>query len=306
MALVHSSVYRPLPYTPARFWFRKVAGTRIGNDPPPIMRQQIEIHATCPPLLGPGEPPAWELRNHDSDSPLVILCDHAHNRIPDALGQLGLDPVHLGDHIAYDIGALAVADRLADAFPCRMFAAGYSRLVIDLNRHPGDGSSIPEVSDQVTIPGNRDLHPDQVMQRENELFWPYHNAVTSGLEQIRESGRTPVILSLHSFTPSFRGFERPWHLGVLWDRDQRLSGPLIHRLSRLPGICVGDNQPYHARNPLGFTMDVHCERNGYPHVLLEIRQDLIGDARGAAHWARLLHSQLRPLLIELALLEIEP
>jgi len=265
------------------------------------MREPVEIQFESP-LLNGDEPPAWELHNPASTSPLVILCDHARNRIPRKLDQLGLDPIHLENHIAYDIGAMDVALRLSRDFQARLFLPGYSRLVIDLNRHPGDGSSIPEVSDEIEIPANRGLGPEEVIQRENALFWPYHNAVAKELAAINARGQTPVIISLHSFTPTFRGFERPWHIGVLWDQDQRISGPLIARLRRLSALCVGENEPYHARNPLGFTMDIHCERNGYPHILLELRQDLIDSEEGVTHWAGLIHAHLGAVLNELDLL----
>lgn len=267
------------------------------------MREPVEIQPEFPSLLNNDEPPAWELHNPNSTSPLVILCDHARNRIPHQLNGLGLNPDHLENHIGYDIGAMDVSQRLSQYFESRLFLAGYSRLVIDLNRHPGDGSSIPEVSDEIEIPANWGLTPEDIIQRENALFWPYHNAVTKELEAIHAQGQTPVILSLHSFTPTFRGFQRPWQIGVLWDQDQRISKPLIDRLSQLPDICVGDNEPYHARHPLGFTMDVHCERNGYPHILLELRQDLIDDGEGAAHWADLIYQHLKGVLIDLDLLK---
>ncbi|MET0013005.1 MAG: N-formylglutamate amidohydrolase [Sedimenticola sp.] len=266
------------------------------------MHETAELKNDPSPLLSPGEPPAWELLNAQSRFPLVILCDHARNRTPRALGDLGIDEALFQQHIAYDIGAENTARRLADRFGARLFISGYSRLVIDLNRHPGDGSSIPEVSDGIEIPANRWLTPEQIISREKALFWSYHDRVTAELKGLAERGVTPVVLSLHSFTPVYRGHTRPWHIGVLWDRDQRVSGPLLQRLSALPGICVGDNEPYHARSPLGYTMEVHCEHTGFPHVLLEIRQDLISTDEGAEQWAALIHEHLAAVLEESALL----
>ncbi|MES9871543.1 MAG: N-formylglutamate amidohydrolase [Candidatus Sedimenticola sp. PURPLELP] len=266
------------------------------------MSQATELNATSSPLLLPGDPPAWELLNGDSDNGMVILCDHARNLIPTALDSLGLDKDQFDNHIAYDIGAEDTARRLADLFRCRLFISGYSRLVIDLNRHPGDGSSIPEVSDDIEITGNRGLTTEEIICRENELFWAYHNRVSQELQQIASAGLTPLILSLHSFTPTYRGYRRPWHVGVLWDRDQRISAPLLQRLSALPDICAGDNEPYHARSPLGYTMEVHCEHNGFPHVLLELRQDLIESREGACHWGEFIHRHLSAVLDETGLL----
>jgi predicted N-formylglutamate amidohydrolase len=266
------------------------------------MRAVVEPITEHLNLLAADEPPPWEILSEDSPSPLVILCDHARNRIPRRLGRMGLAEEHFETHIAYDIGAEKVTRELCESLGCCALLSGYSRLVIDPNRHPGDGSSIPEISDEVEIPANHALTPEQILEREQSLFWPYHNRVTKKLEQISQRGQLPVIIAIHSFTPVFRGFQRPWHIGVLWDRDQRVSRPLIQRLRGNPDLRVGDNEPYHARNPVGFTMEIHCEHNGFPHALLEIRQDLIKDDAGARHWAALIQRNLKAVLEEAELL----
>lgn len=262
----------------------------------PVMTQQPLHEPAGPPLLADDEPPPWEELRPDSASPLLLLCDHASNRIPKSLQHLGLDLDIFGKHVAYDIGCEKLTRELARRFDANALLAQYSRLVIDLNRHPGDGSSIPEVSDNIEIPGNRHLTPSQIRQREEALFRPYHDRVEQLLERISARGQIPVLCSIHSFTPVFRGFTRPWHIGVLWDRDQRLSAPLFDRLKQLDHLCVGDNEPYHARNPVGYTMDVHGEQNGYPHVLLEFRQDLISHDEGILAWAAIIHNQLSQVL----------
>lgn len=253
---------------------------------------------TCQDLLTPDEPPAWEELNSESQSPLLLVCDHASNRIPHELAHLGLDLNVFGMHVAYDIGCEKLTRLLSGRFDATALMANYSRLVIDLNRHPGDGSSIPEVSDDIEIPGNHALTPEQIGQREAALFWPYHNRIERILARIISRGQTPILCSIHSFTPVFKGFKRPWHIGVLWDRDQRLSTPLLESLRSVGRFDVGDNEPYHARNPVGFTMDVHAEKNGYPHLLMEIRQDLIGHDEGVAEWAEIIHTHLKPILAQ--------
>lgn len=249
-------------------------------------------------LLTPEEPPPWEELNRDSQSPLLLVCDHASNRVPHRLAHLGLDLNVFGMHVAYDIGCEKLTRLLSRRLNATALLANYSRLVIDLNRHPGDGSSIPEVSDDIEIPGNHALTPEQIGHREAALFWPYHNRIERILGRIVSRGQTPVLCSIHSFTPIFKGFRRPWHIGVLWDRDQRLSTPLLESLRATGQFNVGDNEPYHARNPVGYTMDVHAEKNGYPHLLLEIRQDLIGHDEGVAEWADIIHTHLKPLLAQ--------
>lgn len=248
------------------------------------------------PLLGRHEPPAWQQVNCQAKSPLILLCDHASNRVPVALKQLGLGDLALEQHIAYDIGCAPLSHRLSTLFDATALLAGYSRLVIDLNRHPGDAASIPVVSDNIEIPGNRNLSPRQIILREGAIFWAYHNQIGRILERQQALGRDPVLCSIHSFTPVFRGFKRPWHIGVLWDRDQRLARSLLDRLSKIPEICSGDNEPYHAKKPVGYTMDIHGERRGFAHVLLEIRQDLIDSPAGVEQWASLIHKHLAQAL----------
>ncbi|WP_428605989.1 N-formylglutamate amidohydrolase [Sedimenticola sp.] len=252
-------------------------------------------------LLTPEEPGPWEELNSESPSPLLFLCDHASNRIPKKLAHLGLELSVFGKHVAYDIGCEKLTRLLSSRFDASALLAHYSRLVIDLNRHPGDGSSIPEVSDNIEIPGNHALTPARMREREASLFWPYHNRIEQILGRICGRGQTPILCSIHSFTPVFRGFQRPWHIGVLWDRDQRLSTPLLESLRSSTPFCIGDNEPYHARNPVGYTMDVHGEKNGYPHVLLEIRQDLIGHDEGVAEWATIIHTQLKRVLAQVTI-----
>jgi predicted N-formylglutamate amidohydrolase len=266
-----------------------------------LHRPYTEPDSIARSLFSPGEPPAWEELNSDSPSPLLLVCDHASNRVPLKLRHLGLDLNVFGLHVAYDIGCEKLTRLLSEQFNATALLAHYSRLVIDLNRHPGDGSSIPEVSDSIEIPGNHALTPDQIRQREAALFWPYHNRIEQILGRIGGRGQTPILCSIHSFTPVFRGFQRPWHIGVLWDRDHRLSTPLLESLNATRQYCVGDNEPYHARNPVGYTMDVHGEKNGYPHLLLEIRQDLIGHDDGVAEWAGIIHTHLRQVLARMTL-----
>ncbi|MBL8250571.1 MAG: N-formylglutamate amidohydrolase [Candidatus Competibacter sp.] len=216
-----------------------------------------------------------------------MVCDHASNRIPDRLGQLGLSPVERSLHIAWDIGAAGVAQRLAERLDAPAVLAGYSRLVIDCNRPPGDPTSIAQVSDGILIPGNLDLDDRAAEMRLNELFWPYHHAITQLLAQRwrHGHGRAPVLIAVHSFTPVMNGFRRPWHIGVLWNRDPRLASLLLDWLRADETLCVGDNEPYSGRE-VGFTMNAHGGAAGLAHVEIELRQDLIADAPGCERWAR--------------------
>jgi predicted N-formylglutamate amidohydrolase len=249
-----------------------------------------------PPLLAADEPPPVEIENGETLSrpgrqPMLLIVDHASRRVPRALDALGLGEAEFERHIAWDIGAAEVARQLGRTFAAPIALAGYSRLVIDLNRQLDDPTSIPEISDGTKVPANVKLAAASRAARVAALFDPYHAALDDALARLGAAG-VPVLISVHSFTPVFNGFVRPWQVGVLWNRDPRLAVPLIASL-RERGIEVGDNQPYSAREGQGYTVKHHAEAKGLPHVMLEIRQDLIDTHHGAAHWAGVIAEALR-------------
>ncbi len=258
-----------------------------------------------PPLLGPDDPPPFTLFNPEGQAPLALVCDHASNAIPAGLGQLGLGPAELTQHIAWDIGAAQVTRRLATRLDAPAVLGGYSRLVVDCNRAPGDSTSIVEISDGIVIPGNCALDDAQADERVNAVFWPYHHAITQALAHRwrHGQGRAPALIAIHSFTPVMNGFQRPWQLGVLWNRDPRLASPLIAQLQVNPALCVGDNQPYSGRD-VGFTMDTHGGAAGLPHVEIEIRQDLIADEAGSERWATIVSRALEGILQDETLFQV--
>ncbi len=251
-----------------------------------------------PPLLAPDEAPAVEIVHSEGAAGFLLCCDHASRRVPRALGDLGLPPAAFDRHIAWDIGAADVARSLTHRFDAPLVMSGYSRLVIDLNRRPDDPTSIPEASDGVSVPANRAISPVERARRREALFRPYHAAIAATMARLADRVAVPAIVSIHSCTPVFKGFERPWHIGVLWNEDGRLAGPLMARLAARGDVNVGDNQPYSARDGHGYTMRAHAEAPGLPHVLLEIRQDLIDTHRGAEQWADVLADALAPLLAD--------
>ncbi|MCB1767435.1 MAG: N-formylglutamate amidohydrolase [Candidatus Competibacteraceae bacterium] len=258
-----------------------------------------------PVLIGSTDPPTFTLVNPNGQAPVVLVCDHASNVIPAQLNSLGLGKHELNQHIAWDIGAAQVAQLLAARLNAPAVLAGYSRLVIDCNRPPGHPTSMAEVSDGIFIPGNRDLSDQEAEARLNEVFWPYHHAITQALAHRwrHGHGRAPALIAIHSFTPVMNGFRRPWQLGVLWNRDPRLAEPLLTRFGANIEWCVGDNQPYSGRE-VGFTMDTHGGAAGLPHVEVEIRQDLLVDNEGCAYWADRIGDALEAILLDKTLYEI--
>jgi predicted N-formylglutamate amidohydrolase len=250
-------------------------------------------------LLATDEP--LPLEEIAGAAPVLLVCDHASNRVPRALGTLGLPPARFDEHIGWDIGAAAVTRRLAPLLGAAAILAGYSRLIIDCNRAPADPSSIPAASDGIAISGNADLSPAARKQRRDALFEPYHEAIARRLAAI---AGVPAVISVHSFTPVMQGFARPWHVGILWDEDGRIATSLLAALGDEAELVVGDNLPYSAREPVGYTVSHHAHGKGLPHVAIELRQDLVASEAGATAWAERLARVLSPILADPALYAI--
>jgi len=244
---------------------------------------------------GAGSDPApfSTLRPRHASS-VLLVCDHASNRIPARFSGLGLPRSQVGRHIGWDIGAAEVTLVLSRLLRATAVMSGASRLVIDCNRELDDPTSIPERSDGVTIPGNLGVSISERKRRAAEWFQPYHDAIAAQLRRLERTHPVVTLVSIHSFTPVMDGFARPWPIGVLWNRDPRLAPAIIAALGR-QGHAVGDNEPYSGREG-GYTVDVHAEAHGRPHVTFEIRQDLIAEPIGAWRWGRRLAAVLRTRL----------
>jgi len=257
-------------------------------------------------LLGPDDPAPFSVFHREGRAELVMFCDHAGRAFPKALGTLGLGLRELEQHIAWDIGIAGLGRRLARSLDAPFFMTAYSRLVIDCNRRLDDPTSIAQESDRIPVPGNRGLSAADRRKRRQEIFQPYHTALAQEIEGRIAAGRIPVVISLHSFTPVMNGFQRPWHVGVLWNNDARVPVPLMRRLAEEPDLVVGDNEPYSGRDGHGYTIKAHAEALGLAHALLEIRQDLIADESGQARWADILHRVLKDVLGNPASHELRP
>lgn len=258
-----------------------------------------------PELLTAADPPAVERLNGEGKAPVLVTCDHASRRVPKSLHNLGLDAEALKRHIAWDIGAAEVSRHLARKLDAPAILAGYSRLVIDCNRDIDDPTAMPAVSDGVSVPRNKDLSPAARAQRVEALFKPYHAAIEAALDGFTARGIHPAVLSIHSFTPVMNGVARPWHIGILWDKDPRMAISMLAALRRETGLVVGDNEPYSAREPAGYTVRTHAEKRGLPHLNVELRQDLLGTDAGTAEWADRLVRVLTPILEDPALYHVK-
>ncbi len=247
------------------------------------------------PLLATDEPSPWHIEQAEGASPWFLICDHAGTRIPRRLGTLGLDPMALASHIAWDIGAAAVACRLGAVLDATVILQPYSRLVIDCNRPPRSMDAIVDLSERTVIPGNQNVTTADAAAREREIFAPYHARISALLDERRQRGQPTLLLALHSFTPVYLGVARPWHVGVLYNRDARLAHILARALVNEGDLVVGDNQPYAVSDETDYAIPHHGEARGLAHVELELRQDLIYDADGQAAWAQRLARLLRPI-----------
>ena len=237
-------------------------------------------------LLAPDEPPSFSQWRPQGSSNFVVVVDHASRRIPRKLGDLGVPASELQRHIAWDIGCLGVAQRVAAALDAPLIAQNYSRLVIDCNRDPNVDSSIPKLSEWTTIPGNLELSAAQISARRTEIFDPYHACVRALLEARLAAGRPTILVAQHSMTHSYKDVRRAMHAAILYNRDRRFAGLMLDMLRREPGLVVGDNDPYFVSDETDYTIPRHGEARGLPHVEIEIRQDLIGDEAGQADWAQ--------------------
>ena len=236
-------------------------------------------------LLSADEPPAVLVERADAASDFLLACDHAGRDIPHSLDALGLSETELASHIAWDIGAAGVARRLAERLDATLVLQPYSRLVIDCNRTPGSVESIAERSEWTYIARNENLPPAAIEARRCEIFQPYHDALREIIDARQRQRRQTILVSVHSFTPSYRGAARPWHIGVMYHRDARLATELLKLLRRDERLPVGDNEPYSISDETDYTIPVHGEARGIAHVALEIRQDLIADELGQTTWA---------------------
>ncbi len=231
-------------------------------------------------LLDADEPPPFQETGLAGRSSFVIVVDHASLRIPRRLGNLGLPAEQLTRHIAWDIGALEVARRVAAELDAPLVAQNYSRLVIDCNRDPKVASSIPVVGESLAIAGNIGLSEAQRSARRREIFDPYHERIGALLDARQAAGRRTILVAQHSMTDLFKGERREMHAAVLYNRDRRFAGLVLDALRGEPDLIVADNEPYFVTDETDYSIPHHGEARALPHVEIELRQDLVSDEAG--------------------------
>ncbi|MDP2205747.1 MAG: N-formylglutamate amidohydrolase [Alphaproteobacteria bacterium] len=252
-------------------------------------------------LLQPGEPAPYRIENAKGKAPILVVCDHASNRVPRALNGVGLTKAALEKHIAWDPGTENIGRYMSEKLDATGFFACYSRIVVDVNRGERSAECMREVSDHIQVPGNKNLSLAEKRQRLDEIFWPYHRALAAQIKGYRKKGIVPLVVSLHSFTPEMDGYKRPWHIGVLWNKEETIARRLVEELqARNPKIIVGENEPYTLKqaNLTKNTIKTHAEDAGLPYVIVEFRQDLVATKRDALKWGRIFLEALAPILLD--------
>lgn len=224
---------------------------------------------------------------------VFVLCDHAGNQVPPEYGDLGLPPGEIDRHIGWDPGAAGVACALAAQLECPLILGVYSRLLVDLNRARNDATLILAESDNTFVPGNLTISDAERADRVGRFHAPYHARIDAHVDGLIAHGVRPLLIAVHSFTPVLAGIERPWPVGVLWKLAREPVAGVIEALAS-EVQPVGDNHPYDGRTAMGWTLERHAVRRGLPHVMFEIRNDVIAGPAQQRAWgerlARALHA----------------
>ena len=236
-----------------------------------------------------GEEDAFILVNEAGASPYVLVCEHANNRVPKRLGDLGLSAEDLQKHIAWDIGAEGVSRLLSRLLDAPLVLQRYSRLVYDCNRPPDSAGAMLEMSEMTVIPGNKGLSAAEKMARVEAIYQPFHEALSRMLDARACEGRATSLVTIHSFTKLYKGKERAVELGILFDRDARIADKLI---KAFPRVDVRLNEPYGPKDGVLHTLNLHAAPRGIKSVMIEIRNDFIANERGQNEWAQRLAGPL--------------
>jgi predicted N-formylglutamate amidohydrolase len=243
-------------------------------------------------LLEELDGPAVLVDNPDGSCPFLFVCDHASNRIPAALGTLGLGEEALQSHAAWDPGAYRLATQLAGLLDATLVSSGFSRLVYDVNRPPDSPQAIRAASEIYDIPGNHDLSEAEREARAGAIYAPFHEKITELLDIRMARGQPTVLITLHSFTPVYHGQTRNVELGILHDRDTRLADAVLDIAPRFTPLKTERNQPYGPDDGVTHTLAKHAIPRGLLNVMIEVRNDLIASEDGQSSIAEILSAML--------------
>jgi len=240
---------------------------------------------TLPNILLGEQEPVFEIVNANGTAPIVFVCEHAANRIPNYFAGLGLGPKERQSHIAWDPGARNVALTLSKMFDAPLVCSTISRLIYDCNRPPDAPGAMQSKSENTLIPGNKDISADEAQARIEQVYDPFVRALKNAIGQKINKGMAPVLITVHSFTPIYFGKQRDVEIGVLHDSDSRLADAMLALHDAHTPLNIGRNSPYGPEDGVTHTLREHGVKNGLINVMLEIRNDLIktpGDQQAMA------------------------
>ena len=231
-------------------------------------------------LLSRADGAPVTIENAKGRSALLIVCEHASRKLPASLGTLGLSAEALDAHIAWDPGALAVARRMSSLLDATLIFQNFSRLAYDCNRPPEAADAMPEVSEIFEIPGNRGMSSAERQARVDEIYRPFQQALAQTIKERSDAGGDTVIVTVHSFTPVYKGVSRQVEVGILHDRDMRMADQMLAFAGQEQRFIMGRNQPYGPEDGVTHTLNEHGLANGLMNVMIEVRNDLIRDETG--------------------------
>jgi len=232
---------------------------------------------------------AVAVENAEGKGPFVFVCDHASNFFPPPYDvSLGISEDEKSAHIAWDPGAFGVAKGLADSLDGPLVSTTVSRLIIDCNREEHRTDLIPALSETTEIAGNENLTDAEKTFRLDLAHRPFHKAIDKVLDLRKESGVPTALVSIHTYTPVFKGKARPWEIGLISETDRRLADCVIGDLKARGDLTVGDNEPYAPCDGVYYTVRRHGEDRRLPCLMIEIRNDEVKSAGEEARWCRLL------------------
>lgn len=244
-------------------------------------------------LLGPKEPAPAKVLNVFGKGPFIFGCEHAGNRIPRSLGTLGLAKPELSRHIAWDIEAAQLTEKLSEALDCPAVLQRYSRLVYDCNRTASHPGAFVVDADGSRVSGNENLSAEEKLEREAAIYRPFHNTLSGLIDRRRWEGDRFAYVAVHSFNERVHGKPRPWHVGFLYNQQPAMSRHLIDWFRNNTTYEVGDNQPYSPLDAVEHTLRVQAETRSLPYTMVEVRNDLLRSETQIAEWATLLTRALR-------------
>ncbi len=239
---------------------------------------------------------AAELLNGQAQSRVILVCEHASKHFPQRYNDLGLSEADKTSHAAWDPGALHLSKKLSKLLDAALVISKVSRLVYDCNRPPASPDAMRDVSEQIEIPGNRNLTQAQMRERVDTVYVPFVDLLT---QTIKKRGNAPIIVTIHSFTKTYNGYVRDTEIGIIHDKDTGLAMTMVDLAQNQSKWRVDLNEPYSQKDGVAHTLKVHGTDNGLINVMIEVRNDFLETETQIDEMARMLADLLKSSLIQI-------